>query len=87
MDSLEVFDWLLTFSFLSLIVFAFLWSFLSKDPGRRSISVALFCYLYFWLSPEPASSYIFLAGLLFSVIYMLILTAIQVLKWMGLRKG
>lgn len=64
-----------------IVVVLFLRLFLSKDLRKRSISVALFCLLYALLVPDLYSLLILMAGVFFSVIYLLVLII------MSLRKG
>ena len=87
---MDLFSKLVIVCYLALVVFMFLRSFLSKDPGKKSISVALFGYIYSGTSSYAQDNYdymLFVACVAFSAIYILVLTGRRLLKAMGLRKS
>lgn len=89
---MDLFPWLVTFCWLAFVAYLFLRSFLSKDPGKKSVSVALFGYIYIYTGMAQnhrdfSEFWVFVGCVAFSAIYVLILTVMRLLKAMGLRKG
>ena len=75
---------------LAFVAYLFLRSFLSKDPGIKSVSVALFGYIYIvtasgqdYYSPywflRYAEVWVFVGCLAFSAVYILIITVRRIL--------
>ena len=88
---MDLFSRLLHFCFLALLAFLFVRSFLSHDPGKKSVSVALFGYIYSYTGEAQdqrsfAEAWVFVGCIAFSAIHIFILTVMRLLNAMGLRK-
>ena len=83
---------LLNSCWLALLAFLFLRSFLSQEPGKKSVSVALFGFIYIYTGAAQdqrsfAEAWVFFGCIAFSAIYIFVLTVKRLLNAMGLRKG